>query len=116
VLAGRHPFPAGTELDIVQCHLHQAPPDLKTWLPELPIGVSETVSIALKKDPRQRFQTAGDFLRALQEGVAGFLPLAPELAASPPPRDSLPVEDEPPPSQAPAKLPAPGRGEQRRLV
>jgi len=116
MLAGRHPFQAATELDMVQCHLGQVPPDLKTLVPDLPTGVSETVSLALKKDPRQRFQTAGDFLRALQEGVAGFLPLAPELAASPTSRDSLPVENETPVSQAPAKLPAPGRDRQRRLV
>lgn len=107
MLVGRHPFQGAAGLDLVQCHLAQAPPDLKALVPELPTGVSETVAIALEKDPRRRFQTVEDLLRALREGAAGFLPVVPEPAANLPPVESAPMDDGPflpPPGISPPAL------------
>lgn len=82
MLAGQRLFEGKRDMALIHCHLFETPPDLRTLVPDLPAGVSEAVAIALRKDPQERFQTMGDLLRALQEGVAGFLPVAPETSAS----------------------------------
>lgn len=114
MLAGRHPFQGSADLNLVECHLRQDPPDLKILVPDLPAGVSEAVAIALHKDPRQRFQTAADFLRALQEGAVGFLPLAPEPAESPVSGQILTADEVDLPSTPPSGPAVPPR--QPRLI
>ena|GEM_PF-1642045 len=81
MLAGQRLFPGKSDLELLRCHLNEPPPELKSLVPDLPTGISNTVAIALEKDPKLRFQTAGDFLHALQEGLAGFLPIAPSPAS-----------------------------------
>ncbi len=46
-----------------------------TLSPDTPIAIVEVVSVALRKEPRERFQTAAEFQAALNEAAAGFLPL-----------------------------------------
>lgn len=112
MLAGRPPFQGETDLELIQGHLSQIPAPLKELAPDLPAGTSAAVAIAIQKDPRQRFQSAADFLRALQEGGAGFLPAAPQAPPTPhPPAAPALEEPEAPAVQAP---PVPGRGWQRR--
>ena len=110
MLAGRHPFHGATDLDLAQCQLRQVPPDLKILIPDLPAGVGATVSIALNKDPDRRFQTAGDFFRALREGAAGFLPVPPE------PPSPVPVDIPAPVTPALPMPPSPLPRRQHRLV
>lgn len=82
MLSGRPPFDDETEFAIKKLHVEAPPPDLATLNPNIPAGVVEAVSIALAKDPDQRFPSAGAFLRALQEA----LPLsALPAGATPPP-------------------------------
>lgn len=78
MVSGRPPFEAKEYL--AQIHERMVgPPDLRSLVPELPVGVCEAVAIALRHDPEQRFHSAGAFRDALREGVVGF------LVTSPPP-------------------------------
>jgi hypothetical protein len=79
MLAGRPPLHLAADSGVSQSR-HDIAAALKSLVPDLPSGVSETVAIALRPDPRQRFQRMEEFLRALQEGAVGFLPLDPAIA------------------------------------
>lgn len=92
MFAGQRLFSGKSDLDLLRCHLNELSPDLKNLVLDLPTGISNAVAIALEKDPNLRFHTAKDFLHALQEGFAGFLPIAPSPA--------LEALDEPVPTSA----------------
>jgi len=110
MLSGRRLFPGKEGLDQLRCHLTEIPSALKTLVPGLPAGVSDAVAIALEKDPKLRFQTAGDFLRALQEGLAGFLPIPPTPVAESP-KEVIATSAETPALAAAARLPQPQRNQ-----
>ncbi len=83
MLAGKLPFDGDTEYAIKKLQIEALPPDLTLLNPQLPAGVATTVGVALSKDPNDRFQSAGAFLRALQE--AASMALVPPIGATPPP-------------------------------
>jgi hypothetical protein len=110
MLAGRPPFDDETEYGIKKLHVEALPPDISELHPGLPAGAVLALNTALSKNPDERFPSAGQFLRALQEAVPlaipqGATPLpapayrpttldstwtgagtaAPQLAAPPPP-------------------------------
>ena len=67
MLAGRAPF-AGEELiEILASVAHREPEPLKKLAPEIPAGLEQIVSRALRKDREQRFQTAGEFQLELKD-------------------------------------------------
>lgn len=110
-IAGRPPFQAEADRALIQCHLSAMPPELGSLVPEVPAGVSAAVAIALRKKPEERFQTARDFLRALQEGFAGFLPVDPSKVF---PQNDVESSETPPPVEP--LPPLPRRGSSARLV
>ena len=65
LLAGRPPFEAPSYLALVTKHLHEVPPRLDTFRPDLPQQLVAAVHCALEKDPARRFGAAADFARAL---------------------------------------------------
>lgn len=73
-LTGAAPF-QGTFYTVLQQHLYEAPPSLRTQLPDLPIGVEEAVFKALSKDPKQRFTCIEDFALVLEEACLATQPL-----------------------------------------
>lgn len=79
MLAGRPPFDDETEYGIKKLHVEALPPDISELHPSLPPGVVLALTTALSKNPDERFASAGQFLRALQEAV----PLAIPLGATP---------------------------------
>lgn len=79
ILAGLPPFDADTEYEIKKLQIEAAVPDLRAANPRVPAVVAEAVSIALRKDPDERFQSAGAFLRALRAEEV----VAPTLVAVP---------------------------------
>lgn len=115
MLAGRHPFPGRKDYAVIKAHLDEVPPELKTLVPEIPPGVSDVVAIALRKDRDRRFQTAEEFLVALQEGAAGFLPVTPEAAASSSAQIPSAAEAVTPPPPPTLLLPS-RQSQQRRLI
>jgi serine/threonine-protein kinase len=85
-LAGCPPFDSPSDLGIINQHAVAAPPEINKLNPELPAALSPMLCKALAKRPEDRFQSAGEFLAALE-------------AALDPPVESPSVE----PVQAPAE-------------
>lgn len=81
MLAGQPPFEAETEYEIKKLQIEAPVPDVRTANSRVPAAVSEAITIALRKDPDERFPSAGAFLRALRTQAAPVL--APALSAAP---------------------------------
>jgi serine/threonine-protein kinase len=65
MLTNRLPFRRNSAGALLIAHLRQPPPDPRDFVPELPAGVARAILRALAKDPKQRFDTAGEFAAAL---------------------------------------------------
>jgi eukaryotic-like serine/threonine-protein kinase len=65
LLAGCPPFDGKTDLELMNMQLEQAPPPLHMQGVNVPPQVEAALMKALHKDPAARFQTVGDFARAL---------------------------------------------------
>jgi serine/threonine protein kinase len=65
-LSGTCPF-RGTFTEIASQHLYASPPSLRKVAPLLPQNVEEVVSIALAKEPEQRFNSVRSFAHALEQ-------------------------------------------------
>jgi serine/threonine protein kinase len=99
MVSGHAPFESDTPFTLMYKHLNDAPPPLRTSLPDLPPEVEEVILKALAKNPEQRYQSAGDLARDFGAvvRVAGSLAArerlapAPAKAASPPDSQPQPV-------------------------
>src|SRR5207245_268301 len=83
MVTGQRPFQSDSNFSIMQAHL-QEPPKLPTEVnPDLPVGISEIIMMAMEKDPAKRFQSADAFANALRT-VTGSLGAAevPQLVVS----------------------------------
>ena len=86
MVTGQRPFHSDSNFSIMQAHL-QEPPKLPTEVnPDLPVGISEIIMMAMEKDPAKRFQSADAFANALRTvagspGAAEVLQLVVSLAA-----------------------------------
>ncbi|HEY9064934.1 MAG TPA: protein kinase [Burkholderiaceae bacterium] len=89
LLAGRAPFDGETDLALMRAQVEQAPPPLRGRVENLPPAVEGAVMRALEKDPSARFQTVGEFSRALDACIDG-------LTTTP-----RPVPDRPDPTSSP---------------
>ncbi len=64
MLAGQRPF-SGTPAQVMFAHLQQPAPDIRDIKPELPRHVAHAVNRALAKEPDMRWNSAGEFVRAM---------------------------------------------------
>jgi serine/threonine protein kinase len=69
ILTGRRPFDGKTEYEVMTGHLREEPRRPMDLNPSIPEHVSQTILRAMAKDASQRFQTAKEFLAAL-EGIS----------------------------------------------
>jgi serine/threonine protein kinase len=90
LLAGRAPFDGETDLALMRAQVEQAPPTLRGLVDKLPPKVEAAVMRALEKDPSARFQTVGEFSRALDACLA-------ELTTT----TSPPIRNRPDPTTSP---------------
>lgn len=67
MLTGRLPFEADSAVGVALKHLHEAPKHPSQVNPRVPRPAGDVVMRALAKDPTQRFPTAGEFARALDQ-------------------------------------------------
>jgi hypothetical protein len=67
MLAGSPPFTGATTQAILAANLTQPPPRLDYLRDDVPIPVCRAIEKALKKEPRDRFQSASEFGRACAE-------------------------------------------------
>ncbi len=71
MLTGRVPFKNAIHAALLQQIAHTPPPSPREFRPELPEPAVAALLRALAKDPLERFAWAGDFARALLEGLDG---------------------------------------------
>ncbi len=69
ILTGRRPFDGKTEYEVMTGHLREEPKRPVELNPSIPDNVSQTILRAMAKDASRRFQTAAEFLLAL-EGIS----------------------------------------------
>ncbi|MDQ1450450.1 MAG: eukaryotic-like serine/threonine-protein kinase, partial [Acidobacteriaceae bacterium] len=67
MITGRLPIEGTTHIQVIAGHLQHAPVPPEQIHPKIPSALSATVMRALKKNPRERWQTAEAFLAALDE-------------------------------------------------
>jgi|GEM_PF-1922279 len=67
---GHLPFVAGTAEAILRKHIDEPPPPPTTINAELPDAIEQVILKALRKDPADRYQTAGSLAIALKEAIA----------------------------------------------
>jgi serine/threonine-protein kinase len=96
MLCGSVPFSGTTAASVMMMHLVNPVPQILEHNHTLPPGIQSVLDIALAKNPKDRYQSAGDFARAIQSvttGVQRRLLSQPELhtGLTPPPRRSNPA-------------------------
>jgi serine/threonine-protein kinase len=70
-LAGQPPFVNRNEAVVLQQHLTQPAPDLRTLQPEVPEVIAGTIARALAKTPAERWASASAMLDALTPAMVG---------------------------------------------
>lgn len=75
---GQKPFHSGSAFEVMRAHVEQAPAPPLDKDPSLPAALNDAILTALAKKPEERFQTAEEFLAALERTKqSGTLPAAP---------------------------------------
>jgi serine/threonine protein kinase/tetratricopeptide (TPR) repeat protein len=74
MLAGQLPFSGEQEGTFLYAIVHKAPLALRTLVPKVPVEVERVVEKALAKNPADRYQGMGEFLKDLEALAAGFKP------------------------------------------
>jgi serine/threonine protein kinase len=69
-LTGRCPFEGNNHFALMMAHVEQQPEAPSTYRPHLPAELEHVVLKALAKDRRDRWQTCGEFRRALEAALA----------------------------------------------
>ncbi len=67
MLTGRRPFRGSDPQAVIHGILNRTPTDLKELRPEITTDLEDAVDRALIKDPKERFSSAGEFLKTLGE-------------------------------------------------
>ncbi|HEY2378802.1 MAG TPA: protein kinase [Gemmatimonadaceae bacterium] len=70
LLAGRTPFVAETRHATLRGHLHDAPPELVRLSPDTPPRLAALMMRCLEKRPQDRWQSAEELMRELEEAAA----------------------------------------------
>lgn len=72
LLAAHLPFETDHVADVLHRVTHEPPPPLRQFRPDISLGLEQVILKALAKDRRQRFESAGAFVSALESAQAGF--------------------------------------------
>jgi eukaryotic-like serine/threonine-protein kinase len=71
LLTGQLPFESDSTTALINAHVELPIPDIRLIKANLPAVWQDVVGKAMAKDPEQRYPTAGDFARDVQEVVSG---------------------------------------------
>lgn len=71
MLTGEKPYKADTPMGVAIKHVTDPVPDILSVAPELPAGVSDVMKTVLAKDREQRYPSAVEFARALNQAAFG---------------------------------------------
>jgi predicted Ser/Thr protein kinase len=69
ILTGVAPYRRDSDEATLYAHLHDAAPDARALMPDVPPALAEVIERALQKDPDDRFLSAGDLGRAALAAV-----------------------------------------------
>lgn len=69
MLTGQPPYSGGTAASVMMMHLINPVPNIYEKMNTLPPALQSVLNIAMAKEPRDRYQTAGEMARALEEVV-----------------------------------------------
>lgn len=89
MIAGGVPFKADTAMKIMMMHIKEKPPAFSTLNPPVvaPPGLEDVLTRALKKEPKNRYDTVAELMRAIKEVVtpkpAPSPSVTPEALAAP---------------------------------
>ncbi|HNM35450.1 MAG TPA: serine/threonine-protein kinase, partial [Anaerolineales bacterium] len=71
LLTGQLPFSSDSATSLINSHAELPIPDIRSVKSNIPAVWQEVVSKAMAKDPKDRYATAGDFARDVNEVVSG---------------------------------------------
>jgi serine/threonine-protein kinase len=71
LLTGQLPFSSDSTTALINAHVDLPIPDIRRVKANIPAVWQEVVAKAMAKDPNDRYATAGDFARDVQEMVSG---------------------------------------------
>ena len=71
MLSGSVPFNGTTAASVMMMHLINPVPQICEQNQSLPVGIQAVLDIAMAKNPDDRYQTAGDFAKAIQAVTTG---------------------------------------------
>lgn len=74
MISGKRPFDADNRDELMNLHLHAAPPSLRRQFPNLPAKVDAVIATALAKHPEDRYQSAREFLSAFRVALKSTAP------------------------------------------
>lgn len=69
-ITGRLPYHGETPLAIMQQHITEPPPRVRSLLPDAPAALDTAIQRATAKQPEDRFESAMDVIAALQQAAA----------------------------------------------
>ena len=67
MVTGQKPFQGDSNFSIMAAHLQQAPTPPVALHPGMPVALNELILKSIAKEPEQRFQSAADFRKAIQQ-------------------------------------------------
>jgi len=85
-LTGHKPFAADDQVQLIAAHLHEPPPSLHRFRPDLPDSLDRVVRAGMAKDPAQRPATAPELMDAARSAMH-----QPRSSATPAPPGRAPV-------------------------
>jgi len=71
LISGRRPFASTQAANLIAQHLHEMPPNLSEYVPDLPEAINAVVARALEKDAALRPQDALSFVNELEAAFRG---------------------------------------------
>jgi Tol biopolymer transport system component/serine/threonine protein kinase len=70
MVSGRTPFESNTIYQVIQGHLNDTPPPLKSWRAEVPEALTPVLERALSKSPESRYESVTEFADAFDAAMA----------------------------------------------
>ncbi len=70
IFTGTLPFSGGDALSVMMKRIHEEPPPIRQVRPEVPVFISEIVSRALRRDPKDRYPSVAELLGDLDRRQA----------------------------------------------
>jgi serine/threonine-protein kinase len=67
MLTGKKPFNGSQPVTIALMHIQDEPPKVRELNKNIPYGIEQIVSRAMRKKPHERFRTAGDMISAIEQ-------------------------------------------------